>query len=66
LALPDWCKQEGDEDRWYNYLGRNPYGPTDKQVIVMKIAGTDGTSIGAVYDYATHATSLGRVTCRSV
>jgi len=40
-------------------LGRNPYGPADKEVLVMKIAGTDGTSIGAIYDYATHATSLG-------
>jgi neutral ceramidase len=40
-------------------LGRNPNGPSDKEVLVMKIAGTDGTTLGAVYDYATHATSLG-------
>jgi len=40
-------------------LGRNPYGPTDKEVLVMKIALPDGTPIGALYDYATHATSLG-------
>ncbi len=40
-------------------LGRNPYGPTDKEVLVMKIAGTDGTPSGAIFDYATHATSLG-------
>ena len=40
-------------------LGRNPYGPTDKEVQVMKLAASDGTSIGAIYDYATHATSLG-------
>ncbi len=40
-------------------LGRNPYGPADKEVLVMKIAGPDGTPVGAIYDYATHATSLG-------
>lgn len=40
-------------------LGRNPYGPTDKEVLVMKIVAPDGTLIGALYDYATHATSLG-------
>ena len=40
-------------------LGRNPYGPADKEVLVMKIAAPDGTPIGAIYDYATHATSLG-------
>jgi neutral ceramidase len=40
-------------------LGRNPYGPTDKEVLVMKIASPDGTTIGSIFDYATHATSLG-------
>jgi hypothetical protein len=40
-------------------LGRNPYGPADKEVLVMKIATPDGTPIGAIFDYATHATSLG-------
>lgn len=40
-------------------LGRNPYGPTDKEVLVMKIATPDGAPLGAIYDYATHATSLG-------
>jgi len=40
-------------------LGRNPYGPTDKEVLVMKLELTDGTPIGAIFDYATHATSLG-------
>ncbi len=40
-------------------LGRNPYGPTDKEVLVMKLAAPDGTTVGALYDYATHATSLG-------
>ena len=40
-------------------LGRNPYGPTDKEVLVMKIVTPGGTPIGAIFDYATHATSLG-------
>jgi len=40
-------------------LGRNPYGPTDKEVLVMKLAKPDGTTIAALFDYATHATCLG-------
>ncbi|MGQ9620822.1 MAG: neutral/alkaline non-lysosomal ceramidase N-terminal domain-containing protein [Bacteroidales bacterium] len=40
-------------------LGRNPYGPADKNVLVMKIAAENGTPVAAIYDYATHATSLG-------
>ncbi|MFQ6036971.1 MAG: neutral/alkaline non-lysosomal ceramidase N-terminal domain-containing protein, partial [Sedimentisphaerales bacterium] len=40
-------------------LGRNPYGPTDKQVLVMKVKKPDGTTIAALFDYATHATCLG-------
>jgi hypothetical protein len=40
-------------------LGRNPYGPTDKEVLVFKMTGTDGKPVGAIFDYATHATSLG-------
>jgi len=40
-------------------LGRNPYGPTDKQVLVAKIAKADGTPVAVLFDYATHATALG-------
>lgn len=40
-------------------LGRNPYGPTDKEVLVLKIVSSDGTPLAGIYDYATHATSLG-------
>jgi len=40
-------------------LGRNPYGPTDKEVLVMKVAKPDGAVIAAAFDYATHATCLG-------
>ncbi len=40
-------------------LGRNPYGPTDKEVLVMKLAKPDGAPIAALFDYATHATSMG-------
>ena len=40
-------------------LGRNPYGPTDKEALVMKLAAANGSTVGAIFDYATHATSLG-------
>jgi len=40
-------------------LGRNPYGPTDKEVLVMKVAGPDGALVAVAFDYATHATCLG-------
>ncbi|MHC4657071.1 MAG: neutral/alkaline non-lysosomal ceramidase N-terminal domain-containing protein [Planctomycetota bacterium] len=40
-------------------LGRNPYGPTDKEVLVMKVAKPDDTVVAALFDYATHATCLG-------
>ncbi len=40
-------------------LGRNPYGPTDKEVLVMKLAKPDGQVVAALFDYATHATCLG-------
>ncbi len=40
-------------------LGRNPDGPTDKEVLVMKVAKADGAPLAVVFDYATHGTSLG-------
>jgi len=40
-------------------LGCNPYGPTDKEVLVMKLAKPDGTAVATLFDYATHATCLG-------
>ncbi|HXK62738.1 MAG TPA: neutral/alkaline non-lysosomal ceramidase N-terminal domain-containing protein [Acidobacteriota bacterium] len=40
-------------------LGRNAYGPTDKQVLVLRILKTDGQALATLFDYATHATSLG-------
>ena len=51
-------------------LGRNPYGPTDKEVLVVKLAkplpdgqasgqAGDGAVVAALFDYATHATCLG-------
>jgi hypothetical protein len=40
-------------------LGRNPYGPTDKEVSVLKITAADGKPLACIYDYATHSTSLG-------
>jgi hypothetical protein len=40
-------------------LGRNPYGPTDKEVLVMKATNRDGELLAVAFDYATHATCLG-------
>lgn len=40
-------------------LGRNPNGPTDKEVLVMKVSRPDRTPLAVAFDYATHATSLG-------
>ena len=40
-------------------LGRNPYGPTDKEVLVVKMTNTNDKTIAALIDYATHATCLG-------
>ncbi len=40
-------------------LGRNPYGPTDKEVLVTKLTRPDGEVFAALFDYATHGTSLG-------
>jgi len=40
-------------------LGRNPYGPIDKEVLVVKITKPDGRPIAALFDYATHSTCLG-------
>ncbi len=35
-------------------LGHNPYGPTDKEVLVMKLAKPDGVVVAALFDYAIH------------
>ncbi|MGD8786061.1 MAG: neutral/alkaline non-lysosomal ceramidase N-terminal domain-containing protein, partial [Phycisphaerales bacterium] len=40
-------------------LGRNPYGTTDKDVLVLKMAKPNGQTVAALFDYATHATCLG-------
>jgi hypothetical protein len=40
-------------------LGRNPAGPHDKEVLVMRLQDLAGKPIGLLFDYATHATSLG-------
>ncbi len=40
-------------------LDRSPYGPTDKEVLVLKVMKPDGTPIAAVFNYATHNTSMG-------
>ena len=40
-------------------LARNPYAPTDKEVLVLKVTKPDGSPFAAVFDYATHNTSMG-------
>ncbi len=40
-------------------LGRNPYGVTDKEVLVLKVAEQGGETAAVIFDYATHGTSLG-------
>jgi hypothetical protein len=40
-------------------LGRNPDGPTDKEVLVMKVASPEGTPRAVAFSYAVHGTSLG-------
>ena len=37
-------------------LGRNPYGTTDKEVLVVKVAKADGAPLAVMFDYATHGT----------
>ncbi len=40
-------------------IGRNTYGPADREVLVIKVTNPDGSPVGAIFDYATHSTSLG-------
>ncbi len=48
---PEWSKS-------LVKLGRNPTGTTDKEVLVMKIANSEGAPIGILFDYAVHGTCL--------
>ena len=49
----------GNDGKISIVLGRNPNGPTDKEVLVMKVARGDGRPVAVAFDYATHGTSLG-------
>jgi len=40
-------------------LGRNTYGVTDKEVLVMNVTRPDGRIVATLFDYAIHATCLG-------
>jgi len=40
-------------------LGRNPLGIHDPDVLVISVVREDGNPVGLLYNYATHATSLG-------
>ena len=48
--------QDGNPRTW---LGRNPYGVTDKEVQVLKMINSTGQLQAVLFDYATHSTSLG-------
>jgi hypothetical protein len=37
---------------------RNPYGVTDKEVLVMKLSNTENTPVGILFDFACHGTCL--------
>jgi len=52
-------KPDGSTRLGTGSLRRNPYGVTDKDVLVLKLARPDGASIGALFDFACHATALG-------
>jgi hypothetical protein len=39
-------------------MGRNPDGPVDREVQVLKIARRDGVPIASIFDYACHSRSL--------
>jgi hypothetical protein len=42
-------------------LGRNPYGPTDKEVQVLKVSQAEsGELLSVVFAYATHSTAMGQ------
>jgi neutral ceramidase len=49
----------GNDGRSSIVLGRNPYGPTDKEVLVMKVASPEGKTRAVAFSYAVHATCLG-------
>jgi len=49
----------GSDGRSSIVLGRNPYGPTDKEVLVMKVASAKGGTRAVAFSYAVHGTSLG-------
>jgi len=58
-SSPVGCNRRAQQADGSIRLGRNPYGPTDKEVLVMKLERPDGAPIAALFDYATHGTSLG-------
>lgn len=46
----------GEKDRII--MARNPDGPVDREVLVLKIARPDGMPIASLFDYACHSRSL--------
>ncbi len=39
-------------------MGRNPDGPVDREVLVLKVTKPDGAPVAALWDYACHSRSL--------
>jgi len=39
-------------------MGRNPEGPVDRDVLVLKVSRPDGAPVAALFDYACHSRSL--------
>jgi hypothetical protein len=48
-----------DEENWKMWLGRNPEGVTDKEVLVLKVSDLDDNTKAVLFDYATHSTAMG-------
>ncbi len=46
----------GEKDRIV--MARNPDGPADREVLVLKITRPDGTRVASMFDYACHSRSL--------
>ena len=54
VLKPDGSSREGGRS-----LDRNPYGPADKEVLVVKVVRQDGSPLAAIFNFATHNTSQG-------
>jgi hypothetical protein len=58
FSLANINRRAKDEDGQVS-LGLNPDGPTDRQIGLLRMEGTDGKLIGLIANYAIHGTDLG-------